>query len=487
MMKLGQGGQAEVFRAVDSVLRRDVVIKWSKRTLPAPFHQELLREGQTLARLEERGLVRVYDADMQDGKPFLVMEYIPGRTLSDWLREHRPKPRDAAALTAQLARTLATVRAQGVLHRDLKPANILMDTTGRPRILDFGLALMSQPWVEPRPAEDQICGTMPYMAPEQAEGKEDSIGPRTDIFGLGAVLYEMLTGRPPYAAATERELWTQIRSGQVASPRAINPRVPRELERICRKALAANAEDRYTRAEEMERALRAYLQRPRRLMAAALAGLMAVVALLLFGLAQRTPVVNLTPRQEPALARRVDMILEIEGYRGNPAKPLGTIGRDCFSLRIGDAVRVHTRLMEPAYGYLIALNPDGHEQLCHPQDEETPPAKSVDLHFPSEGTKGFVITEGTGVQTFVFVTSRQPLPSYRDWESRVGKLPWNHYDSDGIWRFDGRQVTPVAPDRGEVQELALPKPFVDLCQTLRGTLGAEQMEALAFPVKAQAR
>jgi hypothetical protein len=224
----------------------------------------------------------------------------------------------------------------------------------------------------------------------------------------------------------------------------------------------------------MERALQGYLRRPR------LVG----IGLGLAGLAVAVVLLFLWPWHSGDL--RV-LPLEIDGYRDNWATYIGRIGRDCFRTCLGDAMEVQARFSEPAYCYLIALNPDGKEQLCYPEDEETSPVKSADVCFPPPVPNrrlGFFITEGSGVQAFVLVASRQSLPCYREWKSRLGKMPWKRYDADGVWRFDGDQFKPLAPDRGEVRDLGLPKPLVELGQALRQHKGLEVIEAIVFPVKA---
>lgn len=182
-------------------------------------------------------------------------------------RPRRPgcrPPHEAAALTAELALTLHRVHAHGVCHRDVKPANVLIDTADRPRVVDFGLALLDEPWGPSAPPGDAVAGTLAYMAPEQANAHAERIGPRTDVFGLGAVLYHLLTGRPPYDGPDRDALWRQARDARITPPHELNPRVPRALERICQKALAADRKDRYASCAALARALVTY-QRRRRL------------------------------------------------------------------------------------------------------------------------------------------------------------------------------------------------------------------------------
>jgi predicted Ser/Thr protein kinase len=141
--RLGSGGQGDVFRAIHPTLGRDVVIKLARESLPEFARQKLLDEGKVLARLDDPGLVRVYDVDLHEGRTFVVFEYVAGRSLAERLKQERPSFREAAALVAEIAGTLARLHARGVLHRDLKPANVLIDEAGRPRLLDFGLASLA--------------------------------------------------------------------------------------------------------------------------------------------------------------------------------------------------------------------------------------------------------------------------------------------------------------------------------------------------------
>src|SRR5262249_42515922 len=217
----------------------------------------------------------VHDVGLYEDRPYLVFEHVAGRSLAEQLRHERPTPRAAAALTAEVAALLHRVHGSHVWHRDLKPANILIDTAGRPRLLDFGLACLSQ---FDEPAQPGTFGTPAYMAPEQARGETGRIGPRTDVFGLGAVLYTLLTGQAPYRGSDMTDVWEQAKRGRVQPPRQLNPGVPRALGRICVKALATEPAQRYASVAELERSLRSYLRRPRRL---ALAGAVVLAGLLL--------------------------------------------------------------------------------------------------------------------------------------------------------------------------------------------------------------
>jgi serine/threonine protein kinase len=483
--KLGQGGQANVFRAVHPQLPgRDVVIKWAKEQPSDSLQCQLLEEGRVLARLQDPGLVRVYDVDIHEGRPFLVLEHVAGRTLRDRAKEKRPSTREAAALVAQIARTLTRVHGQGVLHRDLKPANILLDATGRPRILDFGLALMDPPGEEARPPGGQVCGTYSYMAPEQAEGQTDRVGPRTDVFGLGAVLYELLTGRPPYKDDNQWQTWEQARRAEVVPPRRLNPRIPRPLDRICLKALAANPEQRYASAAELERALRGYLRRPRLIAAGLGLALLLGAAVLAaaFDLQSRWPFTSGPSAVEGTRPVEAVKILAFDVHTFRASIPLGDVGVAVHETHLNNDVRIHVQFSTPAYSYVIAFNPDGREQLCYPEDQAHAPAPVEELVYPARSTAGFGLTDGVGMQAFVLLVSRKPLPSYPQWREELGPAPWEAAPVGAVWRFNGLEF--VGTRRGKVHELdGLPGPLVKLCDFFKSRPGIHALHVVAFPVK----
>jgi serine/threonine protein kinase len=306
---LGSGGQADVFRAAHPTLPgRDVVIKWLRRSLPKPEGARLVQEGRVLASLDDPGVVRVYDVDEHAGRTFIVLEHIAGRSLQDYLQQ-RPLPtRQAAALVADLARTLARVHVRGVLHLDLKPANVLLDVTGRPRLLDFGLAWANRTWTGPAEREESICGTLAYMAPEVANGEIARIGPATDVFGLGAVLYHLLTGRPPYHGDNQAIVWQQAKQGQINPPRRVNPAIPRRLERICLKALAVSPDDRYASARDLGKAIHSFLRR--RLVGALVTAGILLSALVTTGIFLKSKRATIDPRDTfpPVTKEKTDLL-----------------------------------------------------------------------------------------------------------------------------------------------------------------------------------
>ena len=255
--QLDEGGQGQVYRVIHPKLGQDMVLKLGRQPVGDDERASLVAEGRLLVDLEHINLVRIYDLDFHDDRPFLVMEYVHGRNLEDYARDEPVTPRRAAELVAKLAGALAMVHRRGIIHRDIKPRNILIDETGEPRLIDFGLARLRHAWSDRPPTT--WGGTLAYMAPEQARLEHDRIGPRSDVFGLGAVLYFLLTGQAPFVGETQDEVWDRARRCDFEAGALRIAKVPRRLERICLKALAADPADRYATAEEFGRALKRFL------------------------------------------------------------------------------------------------------------------------------------------------------------------------------------------------------------------------------------
>jgi len=259
LREIGRGGMGVVYEAEQPALNRHVALK----LLPAlaagdPEHQRRLRdEAQALAQLEHPHIVPVYDVGEQDGQPYFSMQLIRGTNLAERLASGPMPQRAAAELLLPVCRAIEAAHRRGVIHRDLKPSNILLDAEGRPLVADFGLArFVSQ---EPTTVTGGVAGTPSYMSPEQAGGG-GSLGAATDIYSLGAVLYEMLTGRPPFQAASPVEIIFMVIEQDVLPPSMLNRNIDRDLEAIVVKCLAKAPEARYASAEELAGDLQAYLE-----------------------------------------------------------------------------------------------------------------------------------------------------------------------------------------------------------------------------------
>jgi serine/threonine-protein kinase len=246
---LGRGGMGVVFRARHIRLNRVVALKMALAGAYAePRERERFqREAEAVAALRHPNVVQVYDVDEVDGRPYFTMEYVEGGSLSQKLAGTPQPAGPAAALLAALAAAVRAAHATGIVHRDLKPANILLTADGTPKVTDFGLArrLDGGPGLT---RTGVALGTPSYMAPEQVDGESDAVGPATDVYALGAILYELLTGRPPFRAETSAETLRQVRFEDPVPPSRLNATVPRDLETICLHCLHKEPARRYPSA-----------------------------------------------------------------------------------------------------------------------------------------------------------------------------------------------------------------------------------------------
>ncbi len=252
---LGEGAFGRVYRCFDELLNRAVAVKVPHRKLLN--NPELyLAEARVLAGLEHPAIVRVYDYGMtEDGLCFVVSMFIEGSDLKTRMQASPLSHRESAELAAAVAEALHYAHVHGVVHRDLKPANILIDSQLRPYLADFGLALKDEEFGE----HGHRAGTPAYMSPEQARSEGHLVDGRSDIFSLGVVLYELLAARRPFRGSSVTEVLERIRVHEPRPPRQIDDGIPKELERICLKALSKRATDRYNTARDMADDLRAFL------------------------------------------------------------------------------------------------------------------------------------------------------------------------------------------------------------------------------------
>src|SRR6266446_2339012 len=256
--EIGRGGQGVVYRARQKSLNRTVALKviglgqWST----TPHLRRFRHEAEAAARLEHPQIVPIYEIGERDGSCYFSMKFVEGGQLDQIVRREPMSTRRAAELLVKIARTVQFAHEHGILHRDIKPGNILLDRNGEPHLTDFGLARLIEQESTVTNSFD-VLGTPSYMAPEQAAGDVKKLSPAADVYSLGAVFYQMLTGQPPFAGGTTYETIRLVMETEPRSPRLWNPKIGRDLSTICLKCLEKDPQRRYSSAlalaEDLER------------------------------------------------------------------------------------------------------------------------------------------------------------------------------------------------------------------------------------------
>ncbi len=265
--KIARGGMGYVYKARQVSRDRLVALKMIRAGILAT-REECRRfqiEAQTAARLSHPNIVPIYEVGEHQERQYFSMELIEGESLARQLQRFRQHPPAAARLVCQVAQAVHYAHQQGVIHRDLKPENIVVDREGQPHLTDFGLAKVIKPTAAPEQATQltktgAIMGTPAYMAPELAAGGSKRATPASDIYSLGAVLYALLTGQPPFTADQPRAVLNKVQHEEPTPPSRFNPLVDLSLERICLKCLEKDPGRRYATAEDLAKELARYLE-----------------------------------------------------------------------------------------------------------------------------------------------------------------------------------------------------------------------------------
>jgi serine/threonine protein kinase len=270
LRELGRGGMGVVYQARHTKLNRIVALKMilAGTHASASEMQRFLKEAESVAAMQHVNIVQIFETGQHHGLPYFTLEFVDGGTLASKARERSLLPKEAGQLVEHLARGMAYAHGKGIVHRDLKPENVLLVADGTPKIADFGLAKR----LEASTAENggigspgdelthsgAVMGTPSYMAPEQAAGQKE-VGPLADVYALGAILYRLLTGRPPFTGATSLDTMYQLLHQEPVPPRLLQPKVPLDLETICLKCLHKEPAKRYASAQALADDLRRFL------------------------------------------------------------------------------------------------------------------------------------------------------------------------------------------------------------------------------------
>jgi len=388
-------------------------------------------ESEALARLPHPNIVQIYEVGEYNGKPFFSLEYVDGGSLWRNLRGTPMPPALAADLVRTLAEAVQYAHRNGIVHRDLKPGNVLLTAAGTPKITDFGIAKFIEQTHGPTQT-GTLLGTCDYMPPEQAEGRRNDIGPASDIYALGAILYETLTGRPPFKTNTAAETLRLVIHVPPVPPRALRPEVPRDLEAICLKCLEKQPGGRYDTALALAQDLGCYQRgepthaRPLGWLGhswywcrrkPATAGLAAALVLVILA---GVIAFEFVPRQTTTVPTVAPLGLELTLKAVKQGKdelwPLD--GPNVLPLRAGDALRIEAHTARPAYFYVLNLTAEGKVALLYPwrndeQWESITEEKRRDFYCipdPKENADASKLGDGpSGVESVVVLARETPL------------------------------------------------------------------------------
>jgi serine/threonine protein kinase len=542
---LGEGGMGQVYRVRHRRLDREFALKIiSARHVSLDAVQRFEREMKAAGRTNHPNVILATDAGECRGWHYLVMELVPGIDLARLIKKYGPMPVvDACEVIRQAALGLQAVHEAGLVHRDIKPPNLMLTPDGTVKVLDLGLARLVGDPGDTLTQYGSMGGTADYMAPEQALDLR-SAKITADLYSLGCTLYCLLAGHPPFGTGKHSSFASKLmaHSNEPVPPIASlrpeltnDPRLLRLLDRMLAKAPT----DRPAEPREVAELLaplcaghdlaqwasgqpgtgpktipgmttstfarRGPLDpRRRRQLAAAMsvvACLGLIVGLLAWARGPRPPrftMTTLPPPQDlrgakgdhglPLPPLRIES-MQILHYSGNPAQNQGTIGIDSHAAWFDDNVRVSARLSAPGYCYLIALNPDGSIQLCSTAKAGVAPSPTDEIVYPPDIDKYYGLTDGTGLQAFVLVASRVPLPPFDTWPARAG-LTWAAAAPGEAWRYDGHDFTPLGERTRGIERpvaTAAPAPFAAVCRYLSRLKDVDAVQATAFPVVSKER
>lgn len=498
---LGQGTFGAVYLAWDEKLQRHVAIKeaWTYVFETQADVDRAVAESRAIAALHHPGIVGIFDVIEEAGLPLIVMEFVAGPTLNDAREGHAARPDRILEQLIAVAHAVDFAHRRGFIHRDLKPGNIRLDSHGRPRVLDFGLALHES---TQRLRVGESAGSLRYMAPEQLNGDSQWLDGRADIWALGVMLYELLTGRPPFSGENVDQVILEILCREPKPPRQIDRGIPRDLERICLKCLRKPIAERYTTAADLADDLERFLARhswsqdgqagwtprPRTALRRRF-----LVGCALLGLPAAAGFWWMRQRSAADVATALD--LRVWDATQSRRQGIGIREAGALPLRPGDQVRLEICVHPPAFAYVLWIDALGGVAPVYPwvggQWSRRGAERKLDtLSLPSAAEDAWTMqSEVAGMDTVVLLLSDRPCP---DLETRIGRIgplkPQVGPRASCVLEWDNGPVAAAAAPRTRAPDLGQTQPLQDPVLRNQFTLAKElagavrQHYALSFPV-----
>jgi serine/threonine protein kinase len=488
--RLGEGGMGTVYEADDAQLQRRVAVKLPHFAGPADkrdrARRRFLREARSAAAVEHPNVCPIFDVGEHDGRPYVVIAYVDGQSLADRLRTHPdPDGRESARLLGKVAAGLAAVHAHGIVHRDLKPANILVRRKdGEPVLTDFGLA-QGPADDESLTADGAIVGTPAYMAPEQADPGLGPVTERSDLYSLGVVLFEMVTGRRPFEGSPT-QIIAQVSSRPAPRASSVRPDVDPALDRLIAKATARRPEDRFATADEFATALKTWLDpehlpatlalpaalNPRRRRRAWLVALALMALVLALGSRAYLAPKNIQrveearsmppgPAPEVAAGTPIKGAIDVKVWRKDRKDVPGVKLSHPAALPLapGDWLRIEIELNRPVFVYVVWINTEGKAEPLYPwtgpewASRPKSERRMERLSLPEGDNEIAPLSGGPpGIETLLLLTRDTPLPSDTDMAALFAGLPAQTSAAPGAaaW-FENGTLVRHEVDRGPIR------------------------------------
>lgn len=480
--RLDIGGQSDVFRALHPGLRKQVAIKLGRDNIrdDSETSTRLHAEARLLSELNHPNLVKVHDFDLYEGRPFIVMDFIQGRRLDQWLSDERPTTERVSAIFQKIAVALAAVHAKGILQLDIKPANIMIDEHGEPRLIDFGLARWSTAWNSRCDDVWGIQGTLAYMPPEQAQGDLGALNAQADVFGLGATLYRALVGREPY----QHRNIAEIRKGQWDRSALEGCAAPGWLKNVVSRAMDPDPQCRFASMTEFANALVApQVKRSGPLWIVAAVAACCVVAIALSGklapvaapgedgttfpAASERPVVDPNPSIEAAVATIPQLKVTVWDALSRRFLPLDSAA----SPRTGDQVKIEVDAPLDTEVALVLWNSEGELTELGRLSADS---RSRRFRYPVEEGTAVPLTGSPGTEVLLLVGTRRGSLDLQELKATPPfNQPWPALPQDSVIRATARLVATVQGSRG----LGKPQAVDDPEEAVQARL--EQLRTLA--------